>query len=79
MRSVRTTTRHGDPPVPVLATVYLVASCSGRRRLVALVGCPWCGHVHQHLAAVEFLILRRTAACGRGRYALHVGALEGAA
>jgi len=29
--------------------------------------------------AGEFLILRRTAACGRGRYALHVGALEGAA
>lgn len=79
MPSVRNMTRRDEATVPVLATVYLVTSCSGRRRLVAIVSCPWCGNVHQHLASEEFLILRRTAACHRGRYALHVGALEGAA
>lgn len=72
------------PPVPrhplphIVATAWHVLGRNGKPRLVLLVGCPYCGSVHQHTAREDFTRGRRTSPCGQS-YHVHAGTLRGAA
>ncbi len=79
MTTIRTTTTRSTPPRLVVATYYEVVGTRGRRRVVLLVPCPWCGYQHLHSAKGTFIAGRRTASSHLGRYEVHVGAMEGAA
>lgn len=83
--SDRLGSRSKDTPVGRPGTAWhavahadLVVGTRGRTRLVLVVGsCPMCHHAHSHNAAPDFLVGKRKAACGLGRYTVHVSYREG--
>lgn len=65
-------------PVNVWAYGYLVVGTRGRLALTMIVlRCVFCGRPHRHNGRPDFASGRRTASCGRGRYVVHLGTLEG--
>ncbi len=70
-------TRRTDP-VNVWAAGYYTVGTRGRLALTMIVlRCVFCGRSHRHNGRPDFASGKRTASCGRGRYVVHLGTVEG--